>query len=184
MGEGQAKLKIDQIIEWIDKSDYYQILNIPKDANKEQCKLAYYKLSQQYHPDKYYSRVDKTVRDKITIVFKRVNEAYMVLKNPKKRARYDKLAFGSEREQNLRYQVSEEDRDGPANPEDQAKTPQGKKYFKLALMAQKRKDWKALEMNIKLALGFEADNEAFKKLKELANQEIFKEVKKDPFKIK
>jgi len=94
------------------------------------------------------------------------------------------LVFGPDRKNNLRYRYSDDHREGPANPEDQAKTPEGKKYFKLALIAQKKKDWKAVEMNIKMALGFEADNEAFKKLKELANQELYKEIKKDPFKIK
>lgn len=64
--------------------DYYNILGIKKSAGKEEIKKAFYKLAHQYHPDK------KTGDEK---KFKEVNEAYQVLSDDEKRARYDQ--FGS-----------------------------------------------------------------------------------------
>jgi curved DNA-binding protein CbpA len=183
MGQGQ-KLKIDHILEWLDKSDYYQILNIPREANSQQIKESYFKLSQQYHPDRYFSSVEKSIQMKFTQAFKRINEAYLVLKNHHKRKRYDEKAFGEERAKNLRYQRSEEDRSGPVNPEDFAKTTNGKKYLKLALVAQRKKDWRTVEMNLNFAIGYEPDNEFMKKMMETALIEIKNLPKIDPFKIR
>ncbi len=62
--------------------DYYKILGVKKDASPEEIKKAYYKLAQQYHPDKPGGDTEK---------FKKINEAYQVLSNPEKRAQYDKF---------------------------------------------------------------------------------------------
>ena len=63
--------------------DYYQILGIQRDANKEDVKKAFRKLAAQYHPDKKTGNEAK---------FKEVSEAYSVLGDEKKRAEYD--AYG------------------------------------------------------------------------------------------
>ncbi len=61
--------------------DYYQILGVPKSANPEEIKRAYYKLAQKYHPDK--GGDEKR--------FKEINEAYQVLSNKEKRSQYDRF---------------------------------------------------------------------------------------------
>lgn len=63
--------------------DYYKILNVSKDASSEEIRQAFYKLAQQYHPDKG-GDPEK---------FKEINEAYQVLKDKNKRSQYDQ--FGS-----------------------------------------------------------------------------------------
>jgi len=60
--------------------DYYQILGVPKTASAEEIKKAFHKLAHQYHPDKVGGNEDK---------FKEVNEAYQILSDKDKRARYD-----------------------------------------------------------------------------------------------
>ena len=180
----QQNTKIDQIIAWINRSDYYQILNVAQNVNSVRLKEAYFALSQQYHPDKFFSKADADTKTKITTVFKRVNEAYTVLRDPRKRKRYDANLASGDRQNFLRYNFAEDDREGPANPEDQAKTPNGKKYLKMALSAKAKKDWNKVEQNIKFALGFEPENEAMKKLLNVAQAEIKKAPKENPFKIK
>ncbi|MDP3954325.1 MAG: molecular chaperone DnaJ [bacterium] len=64
--------------------DYYQTLGVSKGASQDEIKKAYRKLAHQHHPDK------KSGDEK---EFKKVNEAYQVLSDPKKRAQYDQ--FGS-----------------------------------------------------------------------------------------
>ena len=67
--------------------DYYEILGVDKKATESQIKSAYRKLAKKYHPD-----VDKSpsAQEK----FKDINEAYEVLSDKEKRARYDSLGSG------------------------------------------------------------------------------------------
>ncbi len=69
------------------KRDYYEVLGLKKGAAPEEIKKAYRKLALKYHPDRNSS--DSNAEDK----FKEINEAYQVLSNPEKKARYDQ--FGS-----------------------------------------------------------------------------------------
>ena len=183
MGAGQ-KLRIDQILEWIEKVDYYQLFNLQPGASSTDIKAAYFKLSKQYHPDRFFTTAEKDSRDKITTVFKRMNEAYTVLKNPEKRRRYDKAISGPDRAKNLRYQPGEEDKQILVSPENQAKTVNGKKYLKLALIAEQKKDWRNAEMNLQFAVKYEPENDFMKKMLERVKEEITKMPKENPFKIR
>ncbi|MEX0811426.1 MAG: J domain-containing protein [Chitinophagales bacterium] len=64
--------------------DYYKILGIDKKANEKEIKQAFRKLARKYHPD--LNPGDKAAEDK----FKKINEAYEVLKNTENRKKYDK----------------------------------------------------------------------------------------------
>lgn len=71
-------------------NDYYDLLGVKKDASPDEIKRAYRKLAHQFHPDKAGSPSERTAME---AKFKPVNEAYQVLSDPDKRARYDQ--FGS-----------------------------------------------------------------------------------------
>lgn len=65
--------------------DYYQILGVDRNANEQDIKRAYRKLARQYHPD--INPGDKTAEAR----FKEINEAYEVLADKDKRAKYDRF---------------------------------------------------------------------------------------------
>jgi len=67
------------------KRDYYEILNVNRDADEDEIKKAYRKLAIQFHPDK--NPGDEVAEDK----FKETTEAYEVLRDPDKRDRYDRF---------------------------------------------------------------------------------------------
>lgn len=67
----------------MEKRDYYEVLGVDKNATAEELKKAYRKKALQYHPDR--NPGDKEAEEK----FKEAAEAYDVLSNPDKRARYD-----------------------------------------------------------------------------------------------
>ncbi len=66
------------------KRDYYEVLGLSKVASADEIKAAFRKLARQYHPD---VNKDADAEEK----FKEINEAYGVLSDPDKRARYDRF---------------------------------------------------------------------------------------------
>ena len=69
----------------MEKRDYYEILEISKNASKDEIKKAYRKQALKFHPDK--NPGDKKAEEK----FKEAAEAYEVLSNDEKRSRYDRF---------------------------------------------------------------------------------------------
>ena len=68
-----------------EKRDYYEVLGVEKNANADEIKKAYRKLAVKYHPDK--NPGDKEAEEK----FKEAAEAYSVLSDADKKARYDQF---------------------------------------------------------------------------------------------
>jgi len=75
----------------MEYKDYYKTLGVSRKASEEEIKKAYRKLALKYHPDR--NPGDKQAEDK----FKEINEAYQVLSDPEKRARYDQLGDSYQR---------------------------------------------------------------------------------------
>ena len=70
------------------KPDFYQVLGVPKTASDKEIKAAYRKLALEWHPDK-----NKTPEAEKK--FKEINEAYEVLKDPKKKQMYDQFGHAA-----------------------------------------------------------------------------------------
>ena len=66
------------------KQDYYDLLGISRNASEEEIKKSFRRLALEYHPD-------RNKRDGAEQRFKEINEAYQVLSDPQKRAKYDRF---------------------------------------------------------------------------------------------
>lgn len=69
----------------MEYKDYYAILGVPENADQKTIKKAFRQLARQYHPDANPDNPDAEQR------FKEINEAYEVLSDPEKRAKYEEL---------------------------------------------------------------------------------------------
>ena len=72
-----------------EKRDYYEVLGVDKNADAGAIKKAYYQLAKKYHPDA--NPGDKAAEEK----FKEANEAYEVLSDPEKKAKYDQFGHAA-----------------------------------------------------------------------------------------
>ena len=75
-----------------EKRDYYEVLGLQKGASADDIKGAYRKAALKWHPDRWVSGTDaekKTAEEK----FKEASEAYSVLSDPNKKAKYDQFGF-------------------------------------------------------------------------------------------
>ena len=72
-----------------EKRDYYEVLGVAKDATEDQLKKAYRKLAKENHPDLHPGDKECEAR------FKEINEAYEVLSDADKRAKYDRFGHAA-----------------------------------------------------------------------------------------
>src|SRR6187551_2400512 len=71
------------------KRDYYEVLGVQRTATEADMKVSYRKLAMQWHPDRNPGDKDCEHR------FKEINEAYEILKDPDKRAAYDRFGHAA-----------------------------------------------------------------------------------------
>jgi molecular chaperone DnaJ len=73
----------------MSKRDYYEVLGVSKSASDAEIKAAYRKLAFKYHPDQSKGEKDSETK------FKEISEAYDTLKDPQKRAAYDRFGHAA-----------------------------------------------------------------------------------------
>src|SRR5262249_55342096 len=71
------------------KRDYYEVLGVSRSCGDEDLKKAYRKLALKYHPDKNPGDAEAEER------FKEIGEAYQILADPDRRARYDRFGHAA-----------------------------------------------------------------------------------------
>jgi DnaJ-class molecular chaperone len=145
----------------VDELDYYQLLEIGRDAPASAVKRAYYAVTRRLHPD---ANRDLAAPDRETLecVARRVSEAYQVLRDGRRRKAYDsQLAAGS----GARMQLAEAEAQAEKEALDHhlGRTPNGRRFFNLARADLERGDLVAAGRNLRTALTFEPGNPYFKK---------------------
>ena len=81
--------KIDDLFAKLDDVDHYELLGVPRDAEKKRIKSAYYATAPEFHPDKFFRKDIGPYKAKIEAIFVRFTAAYDALTSKEKRPEYD-----------------------------------------------------------------------------------------------
>ncbi|HEX9507062.1 MAG TPA: molecular chaperone DnaJ, partial [Myxococcales bacterium] len=143
-----------------------------------------------YHPDRYYQLTDEALKAKVGRVYKRMTEAYYVLRDDAKRQKYLADMESEQRSKKLRFSEVAEAETKQAvkkqNEEQIGVTPKGRQFFTTAMAEMDAQRWSAAERSLKMALTYEPTNPRYKEKLMEAQQRIYQETKQrgETFKIK
>jgi len=174
----------------LDNLDYFQLLKLTPQASPEEIKSAFYRESRTYHPDRFFHVQDSAFKEKISAVYKRLTEAYYVLRDDLKRKRYAADVAGPERAQKLRFTEATEVETKQQVKKEQEELigthPKARQFYQTAMKDLGASNLSAAERNLKMALTFEPSNARYKEKLSEVQQRVHEEYKKSgqSFKIK
>jgi curved DNA-binding protein CbpA len=77
--------KVDEMYLNLNVLNPYQLLEIEENSDEETIKKNYYKLTREFHPDRYFTSADTSLKDKLTAIFDTLTRAYSMLKDKVKK---------------------------------------------------------------------------------------------------
>ena len=105
----ELKRKVMDRFHKLDTLSHYQLLEVPRDADKKAIKAAYFKIVGSFHPDRYYGKNLGSFKAKLERVFQRMTDAHDVLTRKRKRAEYDAYLVTQEKNRRLEQGLSDSD---------------------------------------------------------------------------
>ncbi len=186
--DAQFLMEVEMLATVLDQLDYYGVLKLEPGAGAADVKAAYYRESRAYHPDRYAAVESAAVREMIGRIYRRINEAYTVLRDDQKRVKYLADVSGPERTRKLRFTEAEESAVLAGQKrkleEQLGQTPNGRKFYAAALVEIGAQRWDAAERQLKGALMYEPGNARFQEQLALVRAELEKTRPKGDYRIK
>jgi curved DNA-binding protein CbpA len=159
-------LEVESRAARLDELDYFEILRLPATADAAAVKEAYYRESRAFHPDRFASLPSPELRALVGRIYRRVNEAYTVLRDDVKRRKYVADVTGPDRGRKLRFtdadEVEVKEAEKRRAEEQLGATPNGRRFFLAAKGEAQAGRWDAAERALKSALMYEPANARFK----------------------
>lgn len=182
-------LDLEARVSRLDELDYFEILKLPQGAPPAEIKQAFYRESRAYHPDRFFHVEDAALKAKVNDLYKRITEAYYVLRDDLKRKRYLADIQGPERARKLRFDEASEQESKLATKkerEEQIGThPKGRHFYQNGMKAADAGRWADAERDLKMACTYEPSNARYKeKLTEVREKIRAETPKGDQFKIR
>jgi len=195
----RKKIEVEALSGIIDDLDYYSVLKLKPGAAVPQVEKAFARQSQEFHPDRFFGVRDPKFMKMVTVIFKKVTEAYSVLRDPELKKMYDKkmglrdtpasaaadqAASTTGRHRHVGKDVLEAEK-ASEDADDIVSDKKAKKYWDLAKIATMNEDWNGVVMNIQFALTYE-DNPILRERLAIAKKNMNEAKSKDinPYKIK
>ncbi len=183
--DDQFRTELEALSAALDQLDYFGLLKLPQTAGVAEIKAAYHRESRAYHPDRFAALQDDGLKLMVGRVYRRVNEAYTVLRDDARRHKYLADISGPDRTRKLRFtevdEVEVKETQKKKIEEQFGQTPNGRKFYAAALADIQGQRWDSAERSLKLALMYEPQNAKFKEQLRLVEQS---KPKVDQFKIR
>lgn len=80
--------KVEALYSRIDSLTMLELLEVKRDDDSETIRRNYYRLAKEFHPDRYFSSTDPSLKIKLTTIFDAITKAYTVMKDDRKREQY------------------------------------------------------------------------------------------------
>src|SRR5437899_4576798 len=128
MDEG-FEIEAQALAQVLDELDYFQVLKVAQSASPGEIKAAYYRESRAYHPDRFSTLPASDMKENINRIYKRINEAYVCLRDDTKRTKYLADVLGPERQKKLRFVEASEQELKKEKEQEVGTTPQGRKFY-------------------------------------------------------
>lgn len=155
-----VQIEVETICSLLEQLNYYQILKVEPNVPQAGVKDGFFRESRRLHPDRYFGLEDEAFKANVLKIYKRIAEAYGVLKDPEIRRIYDEqLAQGGPTRLD-RTAIEQASRKSTAAPDAAAGTQQGRRFLSLGLDRLRRKDYSGAVMNLQFALNAEPGNKA------------------------
>ncbi|MCK6546798.1 DnaJ domain-containing protein [Myxococcota bacterium] len=158
LGKRLAK-RVRTMFRLLDEVDYYQILGVDPDTDAEHLKRAYFDLSLEFHPDRFFLLRSGDLKEKIYAIYRRISEAYAVLSDERRRAAYD-AGRVARHDKRAAPELREDVR--PPAPEVKggvldvaATSPKAKRFVELARGAMDEGDVNGARLHLAIALAYE-----------------------------
>jgi len=166
------QIETQALAQILEELDYFQILKIGQNASPNEIKAAYYRESRAYHPDRFSTLEPGELKDNIGRIYKRINEAYVCLRDDVKRMKYMGDVLGPDRQKKLRFVEASEQELKKEKEQEVGATPQGRKFFMAGLADMAAQRFASAERNFKMALTYEPNNPNFKAKRDEAGKLI------------
>jgi DnaJ domain len=176
------RVELERRFAVLDQLDYFEVMGLASTATPADIKRAFHHQSRTYHPDRFFQSADTALRDRVNAVYKRVTEAYYVLRDDTRRRKYFADITGPDRLQKLRFdELAEAEAKAAVKKEvaEQIGThPKGRQFFQAGVADLEAGRLVAAERNIKLALTYEPTNPLYLQKLEEARTKSHEEFKR------
>lgn len=146
--------------------DYFQVLRLSQTAAPAEIKQAFYRESRTFHPDRFFQVENPTLKRHVHELYKRLAEAYSVLRDDRRRRQYLSDIQGPERARKLRFtEASEAETKAAAKRQTEEQigtTPRGRQFYTTAQQDLQAGRLAQAERNLKMALTFEPQNPRYR----------------------
>jgi DnaJ-class molecular chaperone len=180
--EAADRAELERRFGILDQLDYFEVMGLDPGASPGDIKRAFHHQSRTYHPDRFFQSDDVPLREQVHAVYKRVTEAYFVLRDDTRRRKYLADITGPERLLKLRFnELAEAEAKAAVKKEvaEQIGThPKARQFFQQGLGDLEAGRLSAAERNIKLALTYEPGNALYKQKLEEAQTKLHEEFRR------
>jgi tetratricopeptide (TPR) repeat protein len=148
--EGKLLQKVEEFYMRLDSMSETELLEVEEGADEETLKKNYYRLTREFHPDRYFSSADPTMKDKLTAIFDAITKAYETLQvASKKKEEPEKVKEEPVKKKKKPATAQEKVKEDIATVQD------AEKHFKQGVAAFKKKDFKTAIKSLRSAAQLE-----------------------------